>query len=152
METIEYNGIRIDIDSAAKEVYDFTISQDDIMNSNNLGYAITWRQQCFINHKRTEQRKKLVQMGMDAANEHCPSMSFGKVFVLVEVSNLTEQRFDPPNFEPTEKHIMDGLVKGGLLIDDNSNVIQMTVFKELQEEKDRDNYKMRISVYRLPER
>jgi hypothetical protein len=152
METIDYNGVSIDVDSSRKEVFDFEISQDDIMNSNNLGYARTWRQQCFINHKRTEQKRKLVEMGKDATDNVDTSVPFAKAFVLVEVTNLTNQRFDPPNYEPTEKHIMDGLVKGGLLIDDNSSVIQMTVFKELQEEKDRDNYKMRISVYRLPER
>lgn len=130
-----------------KHAFEFSVPKDKVMNSNNLGYARTWRQQCYINHQRTEHRKWLVELGKQASakyNEH----PIRHAFVVFHVSNLTEQRFDPPNFEPTEKHLMDGLVRNNVLVDDNSDVIEGTLFVPM-ECKDRDNYMMQIDIYDL---
>ena len=78
-------------------------------NSNNLGFARTWRQQCWINHDRNERKRKLVEMGKEAGKSY-DGKPMSKAFLVVEVSNKTKQRFDPPNYELTMKDLEDGLV------------------------------------------
>lgn len=128
----------------------FSLEDDMVRNSNHIGYARSWRQQCFLNHKRNEAKKKLVEAGKEAARLY-DGDPLELAFCIVTVCNKTNHRFDPPNFELTEKDLMDGLVQGGVLVDDNSNVIVGTLFRA-GESKDRDKYKMTIELFDLKDR
>lgn len=140
----------ISIEAEAEEVrFDFTIPDDCVRNSNNLGFARTWRQQCWINHDRNERKRKLVEMGKEAGKSY-DGKPMSKAFLVVEVSNKTKQRFDPPNYELTMKDLEDGLVQAGVLEDDNSHVIVGTLFRAL-ESKDRDAVHVNLVFYDLSE-
>lgn len=71
-----------------------------------------------------------------------------RAFLIVEVSNKTSQRFDPPNYELTMKDLEDGLVQAGVLEDDNSSVIVGTLFRAL-DEKDRSAAHVNLVFYEL---
>lgn len=128
-------------------VWRFEIPKDTFMNANDQGYARTWRQQCYVNHKRTEMRKALVAMGMEAAADW-PHPPLRRAFVHCLVGNPTKNRFDPPNAEPTEKHILDGLVQSGVLVDDDHEVVAGTLFSYLPE-KMQGHYLLELRVYDL---
>lgn len=104
--------------------HDFTFFVDysDVMNSNKVGYAKTMRGQMALNGQRNSQKRKLVKMGYDAAIGFV-NKPITKAYVICEVTNSNNGRFDPPNLELTEKHLLDGMVQAGLLIDDNASVI-----------------------------
>ena len=151
-------GLMTDLDDiikldGLKEVrFDFTIPGDMIRNSNSLGYARSWKQQCFLNHDRNERKRKLVQTGLEAGlkfrEEHPDFKMMTRAFLIVEVSNKTNQRFDPPNYELTMKDLEDGLVQANMLSDDNSSVIIGTLFRAL-DSKDRDSAHVNLVFYRL---
>lgn len=109
-------------DGAVEYVFDFIIDTENVMNSNKIGYAKTSRGQMALNGQRNSQKRKLVEIGRDAA-EGIRTKPMTKAFVICEISNSTSGRFDPPNLELTEKHLMDGMVQAGLLEDDNASVI-----------------------------
>ena len=52
-----------------------------------------------------------------------PDVPVTKARVTVDVYRRTRQRIDPDNFAARCKGYWDGLVKAGLLADDNSNVL-----------------------------
>ena len=52
-----------------------------------------------------------------------PDVPIKKARVTVDVYRRTRQRIDPDNFAARCKGYWDGLVKAGLLADDNSNVL-----------------------------
>lgn len=118
------NDLTVELPNGTTEwAFTFYIDSSDVMNSNKIGYAKTARGQMALNGKRNSQRKKLVQMGHDAALGKVDA-PIERAFVVCEVANTSkDRRFDPPNLELTEKHLMDGMVQAGLLIDDNSGVI-----------------------------
>lgn len=143
----------VSIEAEAEEVrFDFKVSDDCVRNSNSLGFAKTWRQQCWLNHDRNERKRKLVEMGKTAGSEyiaaHPDFKKIDKAFLVVEVANKSKHRFDPPNYELTMKDIEDGLVQAGIIEDDNSNVIVGTLFKA-SDVKDKDAVTMSMSFWRL---
>ena len=110
-------------DGTVEHPFTFYIDSADVMNSNKIGYAKTPRGQMALNGKRNTQKRRLVEMGHEAA-EGVVDSPITKAFVVCEVANTSSKRFfDPPNLELTEKHLMDGMVQTGLLTDDNSGVI-----------------------------
>ena len=52
--------------------------------------------------------------------------------VTIDVRPPTSRRMDAPNWYPTVKALIDGLVDSGLLSDDNNHVIKSTTFKSTQ--------------------
>ena len=127
--------------------YKFILDDDCVRNSNNIGYGRTWRQQIWFNKQRNEQKAKLVELGKKAAETYS-GKTMTRCFCVVDVTNKTNHRFDPPNFELTQKDLMDGIVQGGVLEDDNSRVIVGTLFRD-GGEKMRTNYTMTIRLYDL---
>lgn len=134
-------------ESAKKYSFSFAIPKDKFMNSNATGYARTASQQRFANFNRIKQRQFLVDLGKQAAQDFGQA-PLTNVLVICSVSNPTNHRFDPPNAELTEKHIMDGLVQGGLLEDDNRSIVKGTLFQYLNK-KQKDVYLMTIDIYDL---
>lgn len=109
-------------DTTVEHDFTFIIDHSDVMNSNRVGYAKTMRGQMALNGQRNSQKRNLVKMGHDAA-EGIVDEPITKAYVLCEVTNSINGRFDPPNLELTEKHLLDGMVQAGLMVDDNSSVI-----------------------------
>ena len=139
--------LTIDLGDAEEHRFDFTIPDDALRTSNSLGFARSWKQQCFINHDRNERKRKLVEMGKEAGASWDKD-PMKKAFLIVEVSNKTRQRFDPPNSELTMKDLEDGLVQAGVLEDDNSSVVIGTLFRAL-ETKDRSSAHVNLVFYEL---
>ena len=57
---------------------------------------------------------------------------------------------DAPNWYPTVKALIDGLVDSGLLSDDNNHVIKSTTF-ESTKLSDTENYKLVITLEPIKE-
>lgn len=127
--------------------FEFEIPRDVFMNSNATGYVKSAKGQRYLNYTRTKQKQALVQLGRDAADQF-HGRSIHKAFVVCSVSNPTNHRFDPPNAELTEKHILDGMVLEHVLEDDNKDVIVGTLFRYL-DRKLKDHYLMQLDIYDL---
>lgn len=65
--------------------------------------------------------------------------------ITVDIQPPTSRRMDAPNWYPTIKALIDGLVDGGLLSDDNNHVIKSTTFKSTKL-SDTKNYKLIITI------
>lgn len=65
--------------------------------------------------------------------------------ITIDVRPPTSRRMDAPNWYPTVKALIDGLVDSGLLSDDNNHVIKSTTFKSTQL-SDTKNYKLVITI------
>lgn len=109
-------------DTTIEHDFMFLVDYSDVMNSNRVGYAKTMRGQMALNGQRNSQKRKLVKMGYDAAIG-VVEKPITKAYVICEVTNSTNGKFDPPNLELTEKHLLDGMVQAGLISDDNASVI-----------------------------
>lgn len=144
---IELDSFKISLNAKQEHRFDFTVPDDAVRTSNSLGFARSWRQQCFLNHDRNERKRKLVEMGREAGSSWSRA-PMKRAFLIVEVSNKTNQRFDPPNWELTMKDLEDGLVQAGVLEDDSSSVIVGTLFRAL-ETKDRDAAHVNLVFYEL---
>ena len=138
-------GVKLLINSDKEHVFKFSVHKDSVMNANGMGYAKTPRQQAFLNHKRNEARKALVEMGKSVKWTEEP---IEHAICICEIANLTNGRFDPPNLEPTEKHLIDGLVQAGVLKDDAVFNLPATIFTDTKEDKNKESY---IFIIRLLE-
>lgn len=65
--------------------------------------------------------------------------------ITIDVQPPTSRRMDAPNWYPTVKALIDGLVDSGLLSDDNNHVIKSTTFKSTKL-SDTKNYKLVITI------
>lgn len=65
--------------------------------------------------------------------------------ITIDVQPPTSRRMDAPNWYPTVKALIDGLVDSGLLLDDNNHVIKSTTFKSTKL-SDTKNYKLVITI------
>ncbi len=65
--------------------------------------------------------------------------------ITVDIQPPTSRRMDAPNWYPTIKALIDGLVDSGLLSDDNNHVIKSTTFKSTKL-SDTKNYKLIITI------
>ena len=63
----------------------------------------------------------------------------------------TKRRMDPPNFNPTVKPLIDGLVDAGILTDDNSKVIRRHIFESGELSGDQNSYRFDIILQELQE-
>jgi hypothetical protein len=149
MTTIQLDEYSIEIDSSESFAYNFAISGDDFINLNGIGYCKTQRQQAYKNHLMNVARDNLREMGAKAAENNLPSEPISKAFIEAECLNKTNRKFDAPNFAVTFKHIEDALVSAGVLVDDNNNVVKGTLFRELDEDRNRNAYQIRITVHKL---
>lgn len=64
--------------------------------------------------------------------DHTPFTSDKPCRMIVDVKPPTKRRMDAPNFYPTVKALLDGLVDAGWLTDDNNDVIKEVVFKSTE--------------------
>ena len=70
--------------------------------------------------------------------------------ITIDVQPPTSRRMDAPNWYPTVKALIDGLVDSGLLSDDNNHVIKSTTF-ESTKLSDTENYKLVITLEPIKE-
>ena len=58
----------------------------------------------------------------------------------------TARKMDPPNWNPTVKPIIDGLVDAGVLVDDNYNVIKRYSFEMGELSQEKGVYRIEITI------
>lgn len=58
----------------------------------------------------------------------------------------TARKMDPPNWNPTVKPIIDGLVDAGVLVDDNYNVIKRYSFEMGELSNEKGAYRIEITI------
>lgn len=78
-----------------------------------------------------------------------PSNPFSKenpCLVIVTIHPPTKKRMDPPNWYPTIKALLDGMVDRGVFTDDNSDVIKQFTFEQGDLYHKPNTYKITITV------
>lgn len=99
-------------------VFEVELGKDEVLNANHR------------NHFQVQARKtaNLRQLGFSLCKR---TETWGKdrpADVVCVVTQDTRRRFDPPNFYPTFKAIIDGMVDAGVFTDDNRDVIPSITF------------------------
>lgn len=101
------------------------------MTSEHFAFELIRRQFISSNdrlHYKTHGARvaKLVAMGKAASEERGTKFALAHLVVTVDWPDRRDR--DTPNIWPTVKALEDGLVKGGLLPDDNDRFILSTLF------------------------
>lgn len=82
--------------------------------------------------------------GQAAGARETPATIPTPAHLIVTVIPATRRRTDPPNWWPTVKPLIDGLVDAGLLPDDSSEYIWRTSFQRGRHEDRAPDNKLRI--------
>lgn len=114
--------------------FSFTIPGSDVLNQNWISTALfcpaklrngmRWR---FMNAKTKLQGIAKTYVENEKPEPFEPGRKIKETFTVT--APCTVKYFDPVNFHPTEKVLVDVLVKEGILEDDNGLVIPSVVFK-----------------------
>ena len=78
-------------------------------------------------HAAAARVRWLRDYGAGMARRTC--YAYRKVTVVAEIRYPTNRRADPPNAWPTVKPLIDGLVQGGLIPDDDDAHLPLLAFK-----------------------
>ena len=71
-------------------------------------------------------------------------------FVQVLIFSPTARIYDPPNWSPTSKALLDGLTDAGFWTDDNYNIIKHTIFSHGGKSGTK-NYKIKLLIREVRE-
>lgn len=126
----------------------FDVEKDMVMSSNDIPFCKTIRQMNYVKHLHMKRKQFLVSIGKDAAESFIGD-PMTRVFIVVDVRNHTNKKFDAENLQLTEKHILDGLVDGGVLEDDNSDIVLGTLFRKGEKSYKKNHYRVTIRIYDL---
>lgn len=144
------DGISFTIPNGSNEYrFSFDIPKDDFMSANDIPFVRSPKQSAYFKHLHIRRKQNLVALGKRTAEEQYSGDPIKKAFIVVEARNYTNHRFDAENSEITFKHIQDGLVQGGVLEDDNSNVVMGTMFILGERSDQPKTYRIVIRVFDL---
>lgn len=126
---------------AEKLKFEFTLQRLQMLNANDRLH----------HHKKAKITKFLRQLAADEGKNilydyfDLPFSEEKPCVVRAIIFAPTNRRYDPPNWSPTTKALLDGLTDAKIWTDDNYNVIKRTIFEHGGKSDDK-NYKIELEI------